>query len=123
MNENKKLQKAKLKVFIVDTSIIKEILTNQYNGVKYLKEFENMKQNKIPFKVMTTNSSFKRALYDCVNFSNPQNLKSILDLIDIYEDNNDFKDNKKINNKEKFPRKINRHMKGYNLIKSKEKEK
>ena len=82
----------KCPLFILDTSIMNDIFNGRALNNQLFKKMLARNQEGRPFVAMTTLSAFQRAIYLSNDNASIQNIKVIMDLIDIKPSHANYKD-------------------------------
>lgn len=82
----------KCPLFILDTSIMKDVFNGRALNNPLFKKMLIRKQDGRPFVAMTTLAAFERAIYLSNDNASVQNIKTIMDLISIKSSNANYKD-------------------------------
>ena len=79
-------------LFIIDTSMMKDVFNGRALNNLFFKKMLARNQDGRPFVAMTTFSSFQRAIYLSEDNGSFKNIKLIMDLISIKYSHADYKD-------------------------------
>ena len=85
-------------LFLIDSSALKEMFEGKKSGDKIVKKFNDIKYSGKEIKVVTTMSSFLRAIYLANSKVQIKRIQKTLNFLEIIPSNTDFKNEKSVRN-------------------------